>query len=238
MKKDRDSRSRHVLRVVFTAAAVFISVAPAGLAQTSGTVEISGTVAAAVKITSGGAATLAGNVGGGVTTQSAADTALATVVNFGDVGPGNSNNYVCFTQPLFLRANAASVVSGAVTVEAFGPGSTDLHKSDIGVGLRNLAAGGANADISTTAITAAFSSDPCAAAKNVDGVPIYSATLAGLATSAPGTTLITSTGPISLRGSFSSPNNRALADLKLAIAPQTYAAGPFSATVTFTMTTP
>jgi len=212
--------------------------APALLAQTSGTVQISGTASAAVRLTSGGVASLTGNVGGGVTAQSAADTALATVVDFGEVGPGNTNTYVCFTQPLFLRANAPSTVSAAVTAESFPGGSNAVQKSDIGIGFLNLAAGGPNADVSTSTVTAAFASDPCAASLNGDGIPTYSAALSSLATTTPGTAVITSTGPISLRGNFSSPSNEADVDLQLAMVPQSYAAGSFSATLTLTMTTP
>jgi hypothetical protein len=212
--------------------------APAILAQTSGTVQISGTASAAVKLTSGGVATLTGNVGGGITAQSAADAALATVVNFGEVGPGNTSSYVCFTQPLFLRANAASTVSAAVTAESFPGSSNAVQKSDIGIGFQNLAAGGANADISTTTITAAYNANPCAATLNGDGIPTYSAALSSLSTSTPGTAVISSTGPISLRGNFNSPSNEADVDLLLAMVPQSYDAGAFSATLTLTMTTP
>jgi len=211
---------------------------PSAQAQTSGTVAISGTVTAAVKLTSGGAATLTGNSGGGVTTSSGADAALATVVDFGDVGPGNTSAYVCFTQPLFLRANAPSTVSAAVTAESFGGGGGDLAKTDIGIGFQNLAAGGVLSTIVNTSITAAFSSDVCSAPIDADGVPTFSATLNDLATAAPGTAVIASTAAISLGGSFNSPNNEADIDLKLAIVPQAFTAGSFSATVTFTMTTP
>ncbi len=212
--------------------------APAILAQTSGTVTISGTASAAVKLTSGGNATLTGNSGGGISTQSAADAALATVVDLGDVGPGNTNTYVCFTQPLFLRANAASTVSAAVTAETFLADADAVQKDDIGIGFQNLAAGGPNADVSTTTITAAFDADPCAATLDADGIPTYSADLSDLATTTPGTAVISSTGPISLRGSFNSPSNTGNVDLKMAVVPQTYATGGFAATLTLTMTTP
>lgn len=235
------SRARRLVSttlVAVSSVALLLALAPVAIAQTSGTITVSGQVNAAVKITSGGAATLTGNSGGGVTTQSAADALLATVVDFGDVGPGNTNNYVCFTQPLYLRANAASTVSGAVTAESFGGGFGDITKSDIGLGFQNLAAGGPNADISTTTVTAAYSSDPCAAAKTGDGVPMFSASLGGLATSTPGTMLIRSTGPISLRGNFNSANNEADVDVRLAVAPQAFRVGAFSATLRLTMTTP
>ncbi len=211
--------------------------APSATAQTTGTISVSGSVGAILKLTSGGAATLSGNVGGGVTTQSAADGALATVVNFGDVGPGNSSTYVCFTQPVFLRSNVGASVKGAVTAATFGPGAADLQKSDIGIGVQNLAAGGPNADISTTTIVAAFATDPCAAPV-AGGVPTFSRTLNDLVTAAPGTTLISAAGPWSSRGSFASPSNRVLVDLRLAIVPQAFTAGTFSATITLTMTAP
>lgn len=216
------------------------ALAPSVQAQTSGTVAISGNVGAVVKLTSGGMASLAGNVGGGVTVQSPSDAALATAVNFGDVGPGNPNAYVCFTQPLFLRSIAASTVSAAVTAASFGAAAGDLQKDDVGIGFTNLTAGGPPAlvDISTTTITAGFGSDPCAAPKDADGVPTFAATLNSLATATPGTAVVTSTGPISLAGSFNSPSNEADLDLKLAIAPQAFTTGVFSATITLTMTTP
>lgn len=219
------------------ALAAFAAFAPSASAQTSGTVVISGSVVAAVKLTSGGAASLSGNSGGGVTTQSAADAALATVVDFGDVGPANTNTYVCFSQPLFLRANAASTLSAAVTAATFGAGAGDLQKSDIGIGFQNLAAGGANADISTSTVAAGYSADPCAATVT-NGVPTFSQTLNSLATAAPGTAVLTSTGPISVRGNFASNSNAADLDLKLAIVPQAFTVGTFSATITLTMTTP
>lgn len=207
-------------------------------AQASGTVAVSGTVTPFVKLTSGGAATLSGSSGGGVTTQSASDATLATVLNFGDVGPGNTSTYVCFTQPLFLRSNVTASLKAAVTASSFGAGAGDLKASNIGIGVRNLAAGGANADISNTTIVAAFSADPCAAPVDANGIPTFSATLNSLATVAPGTTLISTTSPWSLRGSQNAASNRARVDLKLAIVPQAFTVGTFSATITLTITSP
>lgn len=191
-----------------------------------------------LKLTSGGNASLGGSSSGAVTAQSPADAALGTVVNFGDVGPANPSSYVCLTQPLFLRAQVPSSLKAAVTTESFGLGPGDLKKSDIGIGFRNLAAGGANADISTTVVTPAYASDPCAAPKDPNGIPSYSATLSNLATAAPGTTVLQSTGVISPRGSFASASNRVLVDLRLAIAPQAFTAGSFSTAITLTITNP
>ncbi len=229
--------TRKTVWMGLASAALALALAPSSQAQVTGTINISGTVSPAVKLTSGGAATLAGNTSGGVTAQSAADAALATVVDFGEVGPGNTNTYVCFTQPLFLRANAPSTVSAAVTAAVFAGGVGDIAKTDIGFGFQNLAAGGPNASIATTTVNGAFNSDPCAAPV-VAGVPTFSATLNSIATAAPGTAVISSTGAISMRGNFNSPSNEADVDLKLAIVPQAFTIGTFSATVTLTITSP
>jgi len=193
---------------------------------------------AQLKLTSGGSAALGVSLGGVVTTQSPADLPLVTVVTFGDVGPFNTNSYVCLTQPLYLRAQLPSSLKAAVTTASFGSGPGDLRKQDIGIGVVNLAAGGGNADISTAVITPAFAGDPCLAPKNSDGVPSYSASLANLASAVPGTTLMQSTGALSPRAALSSSSNRVLLDLRLAIAPQAFTAGAFSATITLTLTNP
>jgi hypothetical protein len=213
------------------ALAALVAFAPAASAQTSGTVAISGAVARAAKITSGGAATLSGNVGGGVTTQSAADAALATVVDMGDVGPANTNAAVCFSQPLFLRSNGASTLSAAVTAEAFTAGPSNINKSNIGIGFTGLAAGGAQASIATSTIQGSYGTDPCSGA--------FGQTLNDLATATPGTLVLDNTGPISLGGNFNAVSNRVLLNMRLGIVPGAYAApDAFSATVTLTFTSP
>lgn len=207
-----------------SALALLLLMAPEGSAQ--------------IKLTGGGPATLAGNVGGGVTTQSPTDGALSTVVQFGDVGPANPNAFVCFTQPVFIRASVPSSVRLALTTAVFGVPPAAIKKTDLGVGIRNLVATGVNSSIATTTIVPAFSADPCAAPKNADGIPSYSATLNSLPLVLPGTTVIQSTGPISLAGGMNSVQNRVRFDLKMAIAPQFYAAGNFSAVLTVTITSP
>ena len=198
----------------------------------------SSAAAQTVRVTSAGNASLSGNVGGGITVQTPSNNALATVVNFGEVGPANTSNYVCFVQPLALRADAAISLRLAVTASSFGAAATALRKSDIGLGLTNLADGGPLASIATTSITPAFATDPCSAAKNIDGVPNFSATLNSVATAAPGTTVLQSTGAISALPNLNLTVNRVLVSLRMAIAPQLYAAGSFSATVTVTITNP
>lgn len=197
-----------------------------------------GASAQIVRVTSAGNATLAGNVGGAVTQQTPNNNALATIVNLGEVGPANPNNYVCFTQPLALRADVPASLRMAVTIESFGVAPSAVKKTDVGLGLINLTDGGALASIATTSITPAFAADPCLAPKNVDGVPTYSATLNSLPTAAPGATVLQSTGAMSVLANSNINPNRVLVSLRMAVAPQFYAAGNFSATVTVTITNP
>lgn len=196
------------------------------------------TARAQAKITSGGAATLAGAVGGAVTRQSPTQATIVTVVNFGEVGPDNPSGYVCFTQPLKIWARPSSTLRLAVTAESLGPTPADIKKTDFGAAIVNVRPGGPNADLSTTTVVPAFASDPCLASKDADGVPSFAGTLGAVATTTPGTTVMVSTGPISVRGSFKSNSNEADLDLKLAVAPQTFRAGDFSITLTLTVTSP
>ncbi len=191
-----------------------------------------------LRLSSGGNTSLAGSLGGAVLVQSPSDTVLQTVIHFGDVGPNNRNSYVCLTQPLFLRARIPSSLRAALTINSFGNGPGDLQTTDIGIGIQNLQASGKLADISTTTVAAGFDADPCAAPKDGDGVPTFSTTLSDLGVGAPGTTVIQSAGPISPRGGRNSQRNRVELTLRLAIAPQAFTAGNFSATLTLTLTSP
>src|SRR5919206_2191508 len=74
--------------------------------STTGTVSMSATVSKFVEINSGGAVTLTGNSGGGVTTDGVANTPLAVSINLGELGPANTNNFVTALVPLKLRSNA------------------------------------------------------------------------------------------------------------------------------------
>ena len=96
------------------ASAVFMTalfVVAANAQTTTGIVNMSGTVSKFVEIQSNGAITLAGNSGGGVTTDGTLNTALAAVVDLGELGPSNASSFVTATVPLKLRSNAAYVLS-------------------------------------------------------------------------------------------------------------------------------
>ncbi|MEQ1646112.1 MAG: hypothetical protein ABL959_21855, partial [Pyrinomonadaceae bacterium] len=70
---------------------------------------MSATVSKFVEINSGGAVTLTGNSGGGVSTDGTLNSPLAVIINLGEVGPSNTNSFVTASVPLKIRSNAAYV---------------------------------------------------------------------------------------------------------------------------------
>src|ERR1044071_7105 len=103
--------------------------------STTGTVTMSATVSKFVEINSGGAVTLTGNSGGGVTTDGVANSPLAVSINLGELGPSNANTFVTAQVPLKLRSNAAYVLSMAATVTSSGTTASKITAADVGFGL-------------------------------------------------------------------------------------------------------
>src|SRR3712207_3912916 len=97
MQKTLKSLTQMATGVAFV---LLLAVSASAQVSTSGTVSMSGTVSKFVELNSGGAVTLTGNSGGGVTTDGVADNALAVVVNLGELGPANSNSFVKASVPL------------------------------------------------------------------------------------------------------------------------------------------
>src|ERR1041384_676786 len=102
--------------------------------STTGTVSMSATVSKFVEINSGGAVTLSGNSGGGVTTDGVLNSPLAVSVNLGELGPSNTNNFVTAQVPLKLRSNAGYVLSMTATVTSSGTTSNRIGAADVGFG--------------------------------------------------------------------------------------------------------
>lgn len=112
-------------------------------AQTSGTVTMSATVSNFVSLQSGGAVTLTGNSGGGITTDGTVNTPLAVVVNMGELGPSNINSFVNLSVPIKLRSNVGYQLNMISSVAGAGATSFSLKDTDVGFGL-TLAARPAN----------------------------------------------------------------------------------------------
>src|SRR5919107_610577 len=116
-------------------------------AQTTGSVTMNATVSNFVELTSGGAVTLTGNLGGSVITDGTANSPLAVVVNLGELGPANTNSFVKLSVPVRLRSNVAYQLNMVSSVAGAGATSFSLKDTDVGFGLTpaarpaNLAAG-------------------------------------------------------------------------------------------------
>jgi hypothetical protein len=227
---------------------VFVALA-AGVAsaQTTGTVNISGSVNKSASLRWWSFTN--SNSSSGANAPNTQNSPLAFTLDLGDVSPNNVNSYVGGTVQVIMRTNAAYTLSAALTASsgfgAVGNTNGDFAVTDIGFGMpqASIAASGSGALVTGTAVSgstvvAAFNGNPLTATKDADGIPTFGASLNSLATSAPGTQVLS--GPrISKGGSLNSPNNGLLANTVYAVGPQFFTpAASFSATVTYTLATP
>ncbi len=220
------------LAIVLSVTAVVAS------AQTSGTVTINGSVSKSASIRWWSYTALNSEVGANA--PNTQNSPLAFTLSLGDVSPTNLNNYAGGRVKMILRSNAAYAVSAQVTASSgFGGAAGDIALTDIGFGVGNLANSGALVSgdpAGGSAIAGSFGNDPSAAAKDADGVPTFPTSLNSVAAAA---TQVLSGPRISKAGSVSSPNNGLLVDTVYAVGPQYFTpVAAFSATVTYTITTP
>lgn len=233
---------RNVIKqlVKLASLAIVLSVT-AGIAsaQTSGTVTVNGSVAKSAAIRWWSYTALNSEVGANA--PAIQNSPLAFTLSLGDVSPTNTNSYAGGKVMMILRTNAAYAVSAQVTANSgFGvAGSGDISLSDVGFGVGNLANSGVLVfgDPATNSVIAgAFGNDPSAAVKDADGIPGFATSLNNVAAAA---TQVLSGPRISKAGSVSSPNNGLLVNTVYAVGPQFFTPVPaFSATVTYTITTP
>jgi hypothetical protein len=104
-------------------------------AQTTGSVTMSATVSNFVELSSGGAVTLTGNLGGSIITDGTANSPLAVVVNLGELGPANTNSFVKLSVPIRLRSNVAYQLNMVSSVAGAGATAFSLKDTDVGFGL-------------------------------------------------------------------------------------------------------
>jgi hypothetical protein len=140
-------RTTKGIRMALAITALLMMTAAMTYGQTTGSVTMSATVSNFVELSSGGAVTLTGNLGGSVITDGTANSPLAVVVNLGEVGPSNTNSFVKLSVPLRLRSNVAYQLNMVSSVAGAGATSFSLKDTDVGFGLTpaarpaNLAAG-------------------------------------------------------------------------------------------------
>lgn len=190
--------------------------------------------AQALDISSGGAPTITGAVGGSVTGSASVLNNLVVTINFGEISPSNTNSIVKVTVPITVRSNQAYKVtatySGAINANA-----QALQKSDIGFGLNNWRAMGSNSRVCALphTIYSPFSNDPASSVtiNPTTGRVQYTSDLGDITTA---TTILS--GPrLSNGGGARATNDGYIFDAIFTITPQFYATGTTSATITFTI---
>jgi hypothetical protein len=218
---------------------VMVSAVAASAQQTTGTVTMSGTVSKFVEINSGGAVTLSGNTGGGVTTDGTANSPLAAVINLGELGPSNTSSFVTANVPLKLRSNAAYVLSMTGTVTSSGTTANKISASDIGFGLGAVTRTGTGVN-TTGADTNATSGDPTLAANGsinaTSGRYEFTTTRANLSAFSSSTTALS--GAYIMNAVPRSNTNGLIVPAIFTVKPQFFENGSTTVSVTFTVTAP
>jgi hypothetical protein len=190
--------------------------------------------AQSLDISTGGAPTISGHVSGSVSGISDVTTDLSVTINFGEVSPLNPNNYVKVTVPIAIRSDRDYKVQATVT------GGTNanvqaLQRSDIGFGISNWRAMGGNSRICTNSphiIYSPFSNDPTTTMSiAANGRVSFSSTLNNLS----GATTLISGPPLSKGDKKRKLDDAWIFDAIFVIAPQFFANGNTTATITFTI---
>jgi len=210
------------------------------LAQsTTGTVTMSATVSKFVEINSGGAVTLTGNSGGGVTTDGVINSPLAVSINLGELGPSNTNSFVTAQVPLKLRSNAPYVLSMSATVTSSGSTTNRIGAADVGFGLGTITRSGTGVNSGGTD-TNATSGDPTLPANgSVNGTSgryEFAAVRSNLNAFSAATTALS--GPFIMNAVPRSNGNGLTVPAFFAVKPQFFENGSTTISVTFTVTAP
>ena len=230
--------SKLIVKIILLATLVVLAALPCVGQSTTGTVSMSATVSKFVEINSGGAVTLTGNSGGGVTTDGVANSPLAVSINLGELGPSNTNSFVTAQVPLKLRSNANYVLSMSATVTSSGTSASRIVASDVGFGLGTVSRTGLG--VNAGADTNATSGDPTLAANgSVNGTTgryEFTAVRSNLGAFSSATTALS--GPIIMNAVPRSNTNGLTVPAFFAVKPQFFENGTTTISVTFTVTAP
>lgn len=201
---------------------------------------MSATVSKFVELNSGGAVTLTGNVGGGVTTDGVANSPLAVAINLGELGPTNSNPFVMAQVPLKLRSNAPYVLSMTATITSSGTTTNRIGAADVGFGLGTITRSGTGVNTAAGTDTNATSGDPTLAANGsvnvTSGRYEFTAVRSNLGAFSSATTALS--GPFIMNAVPRSNTNGLTVPAFFAIKPQFFENGTTTISVTFTVTAP
>ncbi len=230
---------QQIIKFAALAISLFFSAVTCFGQSTSGTVSMSATVSKFVELNSGGAVTLTGNSGGGVTTDGVANSPLAVSINLGELGPGNTNNFVIAQVPLKLRSNAPYVLSMSATVTSSGTTSNRILAADVGFGLGTITRAGTGVHLTGTD-TNATSGEPTLPANGsvnaTSGRYEFTGVRSNLGAFASSTTALN--GAFIMNAVPRSNINGLTVPAFFAIKPQFFENGTTTISVTFTVTAP
>ena len=230
---------RLITRTILLIASLIIAAVTCSAQSTTGTVTMSATVSKFVEINSGGAVTLTGNSGGGVTTDGVLNSPLAVSINMGELGPSNTNSFVTASVPLKLRSNASYVLAMSATVTSSGTTASRIGAADVGFGLGTISRTGTGVNTSGTD-TNATSGDPTLAANgSVNGTTgryEFTAVRSNLSAFSSATTALS--GAIIMNAVPRSNSNGLTVPALFAVKPQFFENGTTTVSVTFTVTAP
>jgi hypothetical protein len=247
--KERRTQMRKVSQLALLLA-ILIGVHAMAAAQQlsdSGSVSLQGTVSGYVEIRAGGSATLTGNSGGGITNNKSKGASLSPsvmTIDFGEVGPSNTANFVIATVPLRLRSNVSYTLKMSASAMTYGGGTPDTQSvtlADIGFGVTSATRdSGGGVATGTDNIAAAVSGDPTSATNGsvntTTGRYTYNGSFS-LNSFTTSTTILT--GPRIMNAMVPSGNlNGLVVTTVFAIKPQFFTPGSFSTSVTFTISNP
>ena len=231
--------SKLIFKVILLTTLLVVSAVVCVGQSTTGTVTMSATVSKFVEINSGGAVTLTGNSGGGVTTDGVTNSPLAVSINLGELGPSNTNSFVTAQVPLKLRSNAPYVLSMSATVTSSGTSASRIGAADVGFGLGTVSRSGIGVN-TTGADTNATSGDPTlpanGAVNGTTGRFEFTAVRSNLSAFSSATTALS--GPIIMNAVPRSNANGLTVPAFFAVKPQFFENGTTTISVTFTVTAP
>ena len=228
-----------IIHLLLLSISLMISAVTCLAQSTTGTVTMSATVSKFVEINSGGAVTLTGNSGGGVTTDGVINSPLAVSINLGELGPSNTNSFVTAQVPLKLRSNAPYVLSMSATVTSSGSTTNRIGAADVGFGLGTITRSGTGVNSGGTD-TNATSGDPTLPANgSVNGTSgryEFTAVRSNLNAFSAATTALS--GPFIMNAVPRSNGNGLTVPAFFAVKPQFFENGSTTISVTFTVTAP
>lgn len=189
-------------------------------------------------ISSGGAPTITGALGGSITGSSSVLNNLVVNVNFGEISPANPNALIKVTVPIAIRSDRPYDITISVTgIASASP--QGIQATDVGFGVINMRSMGSQSQVCTNSnhiIYSPFGNDP-AVTKSIaaNGRVAYPSTLANVLAQD-----VILSGPRLTRPSNTvrETNDGYIFDAIFVITPQFFApTGTSSATLTFTIST-